>query len=891
MGALGVLAQGRGGRLVLANTEELHEQIDSLSTRNRELEKALRALQANMSSDPHPLLQSDTIRLTLQPDSSPSQSASSSSKSPTASSGPAPADPMDIEEEEEEHTRVDAYGTVFLQAGGESYHFGRTAQPEYLIQSPDRSTQPSSRLHRRIAQLGSQSSQLPVELVLEILDYLPPYSLASHLCEVYLDHGHLWSSSEFSAYDSLSLLLIIFAIATLLDRDNRSSLPAYDFYYLSRAAHQFANPSYTTTLESIQTSVHMAHFLGFYEDTNDHIHSRWRHVGDAVRSVFSAGLYLDASKWKLPSLEAQRRNEAFWAVFVVDTWTSFVLGRPSGICKQSYDSHLQYAISELGTLNGNCHNDYTTWRIHFSILLNDIMQTAMAPKQPTYTAILDFDRQIRDFHVPVAWRAPEADDSSHTSTDILFYRFLIVLNKELVLLTLHRAYFVQALQESGVDLARHRYLPSVVAVYRSSWRLLRSLACTWGSAPRFLRYLRIAWSSAVSASVSLALLVTRSPNSYLANTAVEELENVASLFDKASSTSQAAAGFQPFIQRVNRKARDALSASRGRIHGSGHSLTRAENYESTFSTVDLENLHGKTRLCGESTPSLHSTSVEMGPPSRATSVTISENAESSSHPSIYQNWRTDTLHPVLLRDLREFGIHSSVPPSSSFSFYDQPSDLNRTRTPPGSLVSSTHSSNAADGERRPSPTHLHPSSAAAGGSSSQGHPQPGPSQSRQHVKERDTYEPPREPASERHVSSSTPPHSSPSPDDPPTSGSRSYYSQHQSYSSQQQQQSSTTYPSQFSSSSSSSHVPSIPAGSNSAMFSYFHPASFHYEPYVDYRRTGYGGSGSLNASGLMPSAPSPLGGFAGGGYAAAGFPTPSLVLDSSWSSFVEQLGF
>lgn len=42
--------------MILANTEELHDQIDSLVERIRLLEEALRALQASVSTHPHPLL-------------------------------------------------------------------------------------------------------------------------------------------------------------------------------------------------------------------------------------------------------------------------------------------------------------------------------------------------------------------------------------------------------------------------------------------------------------------------------------------------------------------------------------------------------------------------------------------------------------------------------------------------------------------------------------------------------------------------------------------------------------------------------------------------------------------------------------------------------------------
>ena len=73
------------------------------------------------------------------------------------------------------------------------------------------------------------------------------------------------------------------------------------------------------------------------------------------------------------------------------------------------------------------------------------------------------------------------------------------------LLNLHRPYFAHALQETPADLHRHRYLPSVVATYRSAWRLSRALAMTWRAVPTILARLLLPWSHALSAAVSYDL--------------------------------------------------------------------------------------------------------------------------------------------------------------------------------------------------------------------------------------------------------------------------------------------------------------------------------------------------------------------------------------------------
>lgn len=56
---------------ILSNTEELHEEIQKLRGRIKDLETALADLQAHVSTDPHPLLR-DSLVL-LSPPASPSK--------------------------------------------------------------------------------------------------------------------------------------------------------------------------------------------------------------------------------------------------------------------------------------------------------------------------------------------------------------------------------------------------------------------------------------------------------------------------------------------------------------------------------------------------------------------------------------------------------------------------------------------------------------------------------------------------------------------------------------------------------------------------------------------------------------------------------------------------
>lgn len=134
----GVLTPGRGGRLYLADTEELYERIEQISMRNKDLENALRRLQETVSDQPHPLLsaQDGVLQLNIIPQSSSSSgpSTSSSSKSPSASRiSPAihhpPPEPMELDISLDEDSNViDAFGMLFYITFSQRFGFSTVAQ-------------------------------------------------------------------------------------------------------------------------------------------------------------------------------------------------------------------------------------------------------------------------------------------------------------------------------------------------------------------------------------------------------------------------------------------------------------------------------------------------------------------------------------------------------------------------------------------------------------------------------------------------------------------------------------------------------------------------------------------------------------------------------------------
>lgn len=98
---------------MLASTQELHEKISELANRVRELEDALRASHQHLSSEQHPLLADELLKI-----KAPLQRDVNNTK-PNAS--------VVVKEEETNPDVVDAFGTLSIAMSGKTKYFGHTA--------------------------------------------------------------------------------------------------------------------------------------------------------------------------------------------------------------------------------------------------------------------------------------------------------------------------------------------------------------------------------------------------------------------------------------------------------------------------------------------------------------------------------------------------------------------------------------------------------------------------------------------------------------------------------------------------------------------------------------------------------------------------------------------
>jgi hypothetical protein len=159
----------------------------------------------------------------------------------------------------------------------------------------------------------------------------------------------------------------------------------------------------------------------------------------------------------------------FWQLFTLDTWTV----RPLALSSSENMTHVIFVPCRASILEGlrvyllrsstasirkswkvqqrwtlHVSNDHATslldhrvliaiyntvvhaWSYRFTNLLSSAMGTGMGPKQPAYTTILQLDRQIRDFNVPMEWRPRVEQENPPPPLHIHLYRWLVLSNKE-----------------------------------------------------------------------------------------------------------------------------------------------------------------------------------------------------------------------------------------------------------------------------------------------------------------------------------------------------------------------------------------------------------------------------------------------------------------------------
>ncbi|KAE9402683.1 hypothetical protein BT96DRAFT_990914 [Gymnopus androsaceus JB14] len=332
----GILEAGVGTRFILASTTQLHSKIALMSSRIRALgiallEDAVAIFQASVSSERHPLLEDDLLKIkfgseALQEPEDPSQEGGSTIPGDASSSN-----------RSADTTTLDAFGTLTLGEEGEMRYFGRSAGSETLILAGERYADSSSDEEqgsdhaddtRDTSEPGPTSAThtlpftdqdkdtVPSEVyalaldnapdahsqssltVTDLLKHLPPRSRADALAQSYIDHASL------------------FFRAMKRDELFETILPTIYSSLLSGIPDAAADGSVPPT--SLDTSESQHPDTGSVSNSNPSLPSP--HLLSTIFFVFSLGSFFDLSS----SVKKYVSESELW----------FQLGRKALICSR-----------------------------------------------------------------------------------------------------------------------------------------------------------------------------------------------------------------------------------------------------------------------------------------------------------------------------------------------------------------------------------------------------------------------------------------------------------------------------------------------------------------------------------------------------------------------------
>ncbi|KAF8899636.1 fungal-specific transcription factor domain-containing protein [Gymnopilus junonius] len=622
----GSLTTGQGNRFVLASTQELHEKISELANRVRQLEDALRASHSHLSSEPHPLLSEELLKI-----KAPLQRDVATLKS----------SPTTVKEEEHNPDVVDAFGSLSIALSGKTKYYGQTANSWYFLQNElPEEIEPDDHLVslRNILppEILARASSFPISPLASsgnvglqtLYWYLPPAEIALELRSIYYTHAAwMYNPIIMESFDSevynqfydqnigpipdepllahrLALMFMVLAFGSLMNPALTAyNLDAEKYHQLARASLFHHSVFDDPTLTAVQALYLMTYYLFLADRHGTSSGARWATMGLTVKVAQSIGLHRDSGKWKVDAVETIRRRELFWELFTYDSWQCFTFSRPPSFFPPHFDTKMPHPD------DNSDENSFNNWKYRFSsecmTLLHD---QAFGAKMPTYATVLQLDRKLRAFPVPPILQVAGFGNSQprqggYPDTIMLtLQRHIVLAIREMNLLYLHRSFFARAISDHPKDPLGSPYGTSVIAAYRSAGSLVAMMRNLYTQLQEPCERMWFLWTHMFSCSIILGSIVTRCPSMSLAPSALVQLDSACELFSKAASGFRANKVLSIMLH-LQEKAHFSLEEFR---RGKGSPMTRFNPSSPTTPDGDDDELNvlgGKTRLVTKKEPS------------------------------------------------------------------------------------------------------------------------------------------------------------------------------------------------------------------------------------------------------------------------------------------------
>lgn len=558
----GILSAGQGTRFILADTDHLHRKITEMSQRIRSLEDALAILQATISEERHPLLEDELLKVKFGAEASKTDRRSADTQA------------------------IDALGTLTLTDEGDMRYFGRSAGSETLIageewdeisdDSSEDSTELSTSPQLETATTGFPFSQTHTP-VANIASRLPSRDRAHLLCQLYIDHASLFfrpikSDELFDLFlpnvykdphsalpHTLATLFFVFALGALFDLRLRAyNKEAELYYHLGLTAlslkHILLDTPQINTIRAVG-------LMATYHSMDSKKYSRdsaWCSMGLAAKLALSIGLHRDSARWHMDPNTVQMRRNLWWEVFSSDVSHSLALGRPPSVHLSFVDC--EFPTDEEATLSQSGDIEFGFWRMKHIFardIFNAVVDATLTAQAPSYATILDLDKKIRQMTFPASFKPyvklEDGRDEYYSSAKSL-RDFYASQHRTVTMLYLHRSYFAQSILDFPSNPLLSPFAPSFLTVYRSASVIIKAAAHQFDRSSDTATRVWFLLYHVFSSAVVVGSVVTRSPNTTIAWSALEDLELAIRLFETSAAKSQRARVALGILRKLKDKA-------------------------------------------------------------------------------------------------------------------------------------------------------------------------------------------------------------------------------------------------------------------------------------------------------------------------------------------------
>ncbi|OWZ64278.1 hypothetical protein AYX15_03919 [Cryptococcus neoformans] len=609
----GEMRTGKGKRLILADTAELHQRISLL-------EVALSQSHAKNSSTPHPLLESPYLFSPREP-----RSCRNNSKS-FAGFGNGP--------EAEDELLQGAFGTLTIGHEGQAKFVGSFAGSEYLREgegSGDELTgsetdpgvlgeenacgQNATEQRRQalatppataegrwsrneeynsLPSLGLHSFLLAGEEVKHDLDKLrdelPDYDREGRaLVRSYWENVN-WQYQPvpramfendhiLNAYDTesppnahkLACVFLVMALGSMFDLNRPPFHPRGEqLFMLGRACISVVGIE-----QASPATVQAMHLMGTYilnDKRGNGGEVFWPILGTAVKIAQSLGLHRDGEHYGLSQYEVEERRQVWWEIVSYDRLQALCFGRP---CSTSYrwsDTKIPEVPELIGDETGFHRAKYGL--MHLMERVIDV-QTQVVPVSLTVVSQLDSDLREYKKNLPellmpnVAINDLPLDPNVHPH--LVIHRFGIRLQIAQMRLLLNRPLFARALKDSPGDPSHSKFGSSFVVLFENAQEIVHLVKALVIYHPSLVARWWFFWFHAFSSAVCLAAIAIRAPQCAFASPSFHAMSIVCDISAAAREGCRAKKGL-PILIRLRKRAHGALvaaSRTKNKVVGDG----------------------------------------------------------------------------------------------------------------------------------------------------------------------------------------------------------------------------------------------------------------------------------------------------------------------------------